>query len=94
MDAVWWVFLFIYLKFTSDKTNNFVNYLITANNVKPGRLRAMGFSDRWPFGVSLMDMRASKDGQPLVDEAYIKEFNNTPEKKSKNRRIKIVFTPS
>ena len=71
-----------------------VNYLITANNVKPGRLRAMGFSDRWPFGVSFMDMRASKDGHPLVDDAYIKEFNSTPEKKSKNRRIKIVFTPS
>ena len=27
IDAIWWVFFFIYLKFISDKTNNFVNYL-------------------------------------------------------------------
>ena len=71
-----------------------VNYLITVCKVKPGRLRAMGFADRWPFGASFMDMRANKEGRPLVDEAYIKEKNNTAEKRSKNRRIKIVFTPS
>ena len=30
----------------------------------------------------------------LVDDALIREYNNTPEKQAQNRRIKIVFSPS
>ena len=67
-----------------------VNYLINAHGISSTRLRAMGFSDIWPSGVSFMDMR--KPG--FVDEAMVAELNATPELMAKNRRIKIIFTPS
>lgn len=67
-----------------------VNYLISAHGVSSSRLRAMGFADIWPSGISFMDMR-KKD---FVDESKIAELNATPDLMAKNRRIKIIFTPS
>ncbi len=67
-----------------------VNYLIKNHGINPTRLRAIGFADRWPYGIDFMDMR--KHG--FVDDAKIAEYNSTPEKMAKNRRIKIVFQPS
>ena len=67
-----------------------VNYLINAHGISSTRLRAMGFSDIWPSGVTFMDMR--KAG--FVDEAKIAELNASPDLMAKNRRIKIIFTPS
>ena len=67
-----------------------VNYLIKSHGINSSRLRAMGFADIWPSGIGFMDMR--KPG--YVDDAMIADKNSTSEKKAKNRRIKIIFTPS
>ena len=76
-----------------------VNYLITVKNINPTRLQASGFADRWPYGIDFMQIRETvKDDngeyRALVDDALIREYNNTPEKQAQNRRIKIVFSPS
>ena len=62
-------------------------------------MQASGFADRWPFGIDFMQIREpvkDENGEyrAYVDDALIEEYNNTAEKQSRNRRIKIVFSPS
>ncbi|MAV58732.1 MAG: hypothetical protein CMG07_02145 [Candidatus Marinimicrobia bacterium] len=77
-----------------------VNYLISAKGINPTRLQASGFADRWPSGIDFMQMRATvKDTvnntySAYVDDNLIREYNNTSEKQARNRRIKIIFSPS
>jgi len=63
-----------------------VRYLVQ-KGVSSGRLIASGYADRWPVQASWQDIRMG-----VVSEDYISEMNATSEQKSKNRRIKIIFT--
>ena len=77
-----------------------VNYLISAKGINPTRLQASGFADRWPSGIDFMDMRetvldtVTGTYSAYVDDALIRKYNNTSAKQAKNRRIKIIFSPS
>ena len=61
IDAVWWVFLFIYLKFTSDKTNNFVNYL-TNEPIKEPKICFVTFTYNEAAAIEsiLQDLKSQK----------------------------------
>jgi len=62
-----------------------VNYLIS-KGVNPSRLSARGYAYQWPFSVPWEDFRKG-----IVTESMIAEMNDSEEKKSQNRRIKIII---
>ena len=51
-----------------------------------GRLTASGYADIWPAGATWSEVRSGK-----VDDIYISEKNTTPDQRTNNRRIKIIF---
>jgi chemotaxis protein MotB len=72
---------------SSARASEVVKYLIL-KGVNSSRLRASGFADQWPVGVTWREMRS---GNITLD--VIAEKNSTPELKQKNRRIKIIIDP-
>ena len=72
---------------SSARASEVVKYLIL-KGVNSSRLRASGFADQWPVGVTWREMRS---GNITLD--IIAEKNSTPELKQKNRRIKIIIDP-
>ena len=70
---------------SSARASEVVKYLIL-KGVNSTRLRASGFADQWPVGITWKEMREGK-----VDQNIIAELNATPELKQKNRRIKIII---
>ena len=72
---------------SSARASEVVKYLIL-KGVNSSRLRASGFADQWPVGVTWKKMRS---GDITLD--VIAEKNSTPELKQKNRRIKIIIEP-
>jgi chemotaxis protein MotB len=72
---------------SSARASEVVKYLIL-KGVNSGRLRASGFADQWPAGVTWKEMRSGN-----ITPDVIAEKNATKELKEKNRRIKIIITP-
>ena len=72
---------------SSARASEVVKYLIL-KGVNSSRLRASGFADQWPVGVTWREMRS---GNITLD--VIAEKNSTPALKQKNRRIKIIIDP-
>ena len=72
---------------SSARASEVVKYLIL-KGVNSTRLRASGFADQWPVGVTWTDMRSGN-----ITPDVIAEKNSTPELKQKNRRIKIIIEP-
>ena len=72
---------------SAARASEVVKYLIL-KGVNSGRLRATGFADQWPAGVTWKEMRTGD-----ITPDIIAEKNSTAELKEKNRRIKIVITP-
>lgn len=70
---------------SSARAANVVNYLIF-KGVMSGRLTASGYADRWPSGATWSEVRSGK-----VDDMVIGESNSSPEQRTNNRRIKIIF---
>ena len=70
---------------SSARAANVVNYLIY-KGVMSGRLTASGYADIWPAGATWSEVRSGK-----VDDMYISEKNTTPDQRTNNRRIKIIF---
>ncbi len=70
---------------SSARASEVVKYLIT-KGVNSGRLRASGFADTWPEGVTWQQIRGGE-----ITPDIIAEMNATPELKQKNRRIKILI---
>ena len=70
---------------SSARAANVVNYLIY-KGVMSGRLTASGYADRWPSGATWSEVRSGK-----VDDMVIGEKNSSPEQRTNNRRIKIIF---
>ena len=70
---------------SSARAANVVNYLIY-KGVMSGRLTASGYADIWPDGATWSEVRSGK-----VDDMYISEKNTTPDQRTNNRRIKIIF---
>ena len=75
------------LELSSARASEVVKYLIL-KGVNSGRLRASGFADQWPAGVTWKEMRSGN-----ITPDVIAEKNATKELKEKNRRIKIIITP-
>lgn len=72
---------------SSARASEVVKYLIL-KGVNSGRLRASGFADQWPAGVTWKKMRSG-----TITSDVIAELNSTVELKQKNRRIKIIIDP-
>jgi len=72
---------------SSARASEVVKYLIL-KGVNSGRLRASGFADQWPAGVTWKKMRTG-----TITSDVIAELNSTVELKQKNRRIKIIIDP-
>ena len=70
---------------SSARASEVVKYLIL-KGVNSSRLRASGFADQWPVGVTWTEMRSGK-----ITLDIIAEKNSTSELKQKNRRIKIII---
>jgi len=70
---------------SSARASEVVKYLI-AKGVNSGRLRASGFADTWPEGVTWQQIRGGE-----ITPDIIAEMNATSELKQKNRRIKILI---
>jgi len=70
---------------SSARASEVVKYLIL-KGVNSGRLRASGFADQWPAGVSWSEIRSGN-----VTPDLIAALNATSELKQKNRRIKIII---
>ena len=70
---------------SSARASEVVKYLIL-KGVNSGRLRASGFADQWPAGVTWKKMRSG-----TITSDVIAELNSTVELKQKNRRIKIII---
>jgi len=70
---------------SSARASEVVKYLIL-KGVNSGRLRASGFADQWPAGVTWGEIRSGN-----ITPDAIAELNSTPELKQKNRRIKIII---
>ena len=71
---------------SSFRASEVVTYLIDFLNVPRNRLRAIGYADQWPSGISWSQVR---DGS--VTPALIDSLNLSDVQKEKNRRIKIIF---
>ena len=71
---------------SSARASKVVNYLIDIG-VNSGKLQAAGYADRWPSDMTWSQVRSGQ-----VTDQIIFEYNNTVDKKKKNRRIKIIFT--
>tara|TARA_B100000614_G_C14506361_1_gene476727 strand:- start:505 stop:1347 length:843 start_codon:yes stop_codon:yes gene_type:complete len=74
---------------SADRASKVVTYLIEQNNVAQNRLRVVGYADQWPADASWTQSRSGE-----IDKEFIAKSNQTPEKKAKNRRIKIIFATS
>jgi chemotaxis protein MotB len=72
---------------SSARASEVVKYLIL-KGVNSGRLRASGFAEQWPAGVTWKKMRSG-----TITSDVIAELNSTVELKQKNRRIKIIIDP-
>jgi len=72
---------------SSARASEVVKYLIL-KGVNSGRLRASGFAEQWPAGVTWKKMRTG-----TITSDVIAELNSTVELKQKNRRIKIIIDP-
>ena len=76
-------------RLSADRAAEVVTYLIEQNNVAENRLRVVGYADQWPADATWTQ---SRNGE--IDKEFIAKSNQTPEKKAKNRRIKIIFATS
>ena len=74
---------------SADRASKVVTYLIQQNNVAENRLRVVGYADQWPADATWTQSRSGE-----IDKEFIAKSNQTPEKKAKNRRIKIIFATS
>ena len=74
---------------SADRAAKVVTYLIKQNNVAQNRLRVVGYADQWPADATWTQSRSGE-----IDKEFIAKSNQTPEKKAKNRRIKIIFATS
>ena len=74
---------------SADRAAKVVTYLIKQNNVAQNRLRVVGYADQWPADATWTQSRSGE-----IDNEFIAKSNQTPEKKAKNRRIKIIFATS
>ena len=74
-------------RLSADRAAKVVTYLIEQNNVAENRLRAVGYADQWPADATWTQSRSGE-----IDREFIAKSNQTPKKKAKNRRIKIIFT--
>tara|TARA_Y100000768_G_scaffold226199_1_gene170724 strand:+ start:3820 stop:4662 length:843 start_codon:yes stop_codon:yes gene_type:complete len=74
---------------SADRASKVVTYLIEQNNVAQNRLRVVGYADQWPADATWTQSRSGE-----IDKEFIAKSNQTPEKKAKNRRIKIIFATS
>ena len=74
---------------SADRAAKVVSYLIQQNNVAENRLRVVGYADQWPADATWTQSRSGE-----IDKEFIAKSNQTPEKKAKNRRIKIIFATS
>ena len=71
---------------SSFRASEVVTHLIDSLEVPKHRLRAIGYADQWPSGISWSQVR---DGS--VTPALIDSLNKSDVQKEKNRRIKIIF---
>ncbi len=76
-------------RLSADRAAQVVTYLIQQNNVAENRLRVVGYADQWPADATWTQSRSGE-----IDREFIAMSNQTPEKKAKNRRIKIIFATS
>tara|TARA_Y100000768_G_scaffold322818_1_gene259138 strand:- start:234 stop:1076 length:843 start_codon:yes stop_codon:yes gene_type:complete len=76
-------------RLSADRAAKVVTYLIEQNNVAENRLRVVGYADQWPADATWTQSRSGE-----IDKEFIAKSNQTPEKKAKNRRIKIIFATS
>mgnify|MGYP006164928499 CR=1 FL=1 len=74
---------------SADRAAKVVTYLIEQNNVAENRLRVVGYADQWPADATWTQ---SRNGE--INREFIAKSNQSPEKKAKNRRIKIIFATS
>ena len=76
-------------RLSADRAAKVVTYLIEQNNVAENRLRVVGYADQWPADATWTQSRSGE-----INKEFIAKSNQTPEKKAKNRRIKIIFATS
>jgi len=74
---------------SAHRASKVVTYLIEQNNVAQNRLRVVGYADQWPADATWAQNRSGE-----IDSIFIAKSNQSPEKKAKNRRIKIIFATS
>lgn len=76
---------------SSVRASRVVSYL-EEQGIKKSRLKAIGYGENWPYGIQWYQYKTNKiDGVEITSD-IIAKYNNTPEKRKTNRRIKIVFT--
>tara|TARA_Y100001960_G_scaffold140303_1_gene148580 strand:- start:125 stop:970 length:846 start_codon:yes stop_codon:yes gene_type:complete len=74
---------------SSFRASEVVTYLIEQNNVAKNRLISVGYADQWPADATWTQIRNGD-----IDSEFIAKNNQSPDKKAKNRRIKIIFATS
>ena len=74
---------------SAHRASKVATYLIEQNNVAQNRLRVVGYADQWPADATWAQTRSGE-----IDSIFIAKSNQSPEKKAKNRRIKIIFATS
>jgi len=76
---------------SSVRASRVVSYL-EEQGIKKSRLKAIGYGENWPYGIQWYQYKTNKIDGVEITSAIIAKYNNTPEKRKTNRRIKIVFT--
>lgn len=76
---------------SSVRASRVVSYL-EGRGIKKNRLKAIGYGENWPYGIKWYQYKTNIIDGLEITAKTISKYNDTPEKRKTNRRIKIVFT--
>jgi flagellar motor protein MotB len=73
-------------KLSLARADETFNYLLS-KGISAEKIIALGYADRWPFGITWEDI-----GSNVLIKSKIALYNDTANKRAKNRRINIIIS--